>query len=361
MQAIFRIFALSVCFAVGAASGARAAVEMKMTVEQLVVFVRSSIQLKHEDRKLADYLRKVKLVDQLDESTIEELQGIGAKPKTMEVLRELREHSKDLQKAPEPSPKPLVRSIPPPDSIEQKRILDGVRKYALSYDKSLPDFLCTQVTRRFVDPTGLEFWRTQDIVTARLGYFEQKEDYKVVLVNNQPVDVPIERLSGATSRGEFGSMLKGIFDPGSDTRFEWERWATLRGKRMHVFSYHVDMAHSKWRIDYERREEIVPAYRGLIYVEQDTPIIRRITLEAEDIPLSFPVQQAATILDYDDATIGDRAYVLPLRAVVRMRSGKYITKNEVEFRMYRKFGTESTITYTPDPLPEDKTKEQPPK
>ena len=37
-----------------------------------------------------------------------------------------------------------------------------------------------------------------------------------------------------------------------------------------------------------------------------------------------------------------------------------MTKNDIEFRLYRKFGTESTIKFeTPDPLPEDQTKEKP--
>jgi len=82
-------------------------------------------------------------------------------------------------------------------------------------------------------------------------------------------------------------------------------------------------------------------------------------MEAEDIPPSFPIRQASTVLDYDFAKIADREYLLPLRAVVRMRQDKLLTKNEVEFRLYRKFAAEATITYTPDPLPEEQTKEQP--
>jgi hypothetical protein len=60
-------------------------------------------------------------------------------------------------------------------------------------------------------------------------------------------------------------------------------------------------------------------------------------------------------------TIAGSEYVLPLKAVVRMRSGKLLTKNEAEFRMYNRFGAEATITFEPDPLPEDATKEQPPR
>ena len=39
-----------------------------------------------------------------------------------------------------------------------------------------------------------------------------------------------------------------------------------------------------------------------------------------------------------------------------------LTENDVEFRLYRKYSTETDIKYdiTPDPLPEDKTKEAAP-
>jgi hypothetical protein len=90
--------------------------------------------------------------------------------------------------------------------------------------------------------------------------------------------------------------------------------------------------------------------------------VLRITTEAVDIPSSFPVQEAREVLDYEYVRIADRDYLLPLKAVVRMRHDKALNKNDVEFRMYRKFSAEADIKFdTPDPLPEDQTKEQPPK
>ena len=52
--------------------------------------------------------------------------------------------------------------------------------------------------------------------------------------------------------------------------------------------------------------------------------------------------------------------MLPLKAVLTSRAPRYATKNEIEFRLYRKFETGSTIKFdTPDALPEDQTKEKP--
>lgn len=334
-----------------------------LTVDQLVSFLRSSLQLKHSDKEIARYLGKVKLSESLSDRTIEELQGEGLGPKAVEVLHALRDASSNL-------PKPAARltpakpaPIPPPDSEEQARILAEVRENALNYTKNLPDFICTQVTRRYVDPTGLEFWQMQDVFTARLSYFEQNEEYKVVLVNNRMVNnVSIHSLGGATSTGEFGSLLRAILEPKSHAEFGWERWATLRGRRMYVFSYRVPLAYSQYRIDFERRMDIVVGHHGLIYVDKDAKMVARIKMEADGIPPSFPVQQASTQLDYDYSSIGDREYLLPLRAEVRMRHNKYLTRNDVEFRLYRKFSAEAVVTFdTPPPLPESKTKEEPPK
>lgn len=331
--------------------------EVRMTVDQLRSFIESSQRLGHTDKQVAEYLKNVKVTQKLEPGTVEDFTGTAG-PKTMEVLRRMVDATKTMPAPPPPPPKVVVQPIPPPDSIEQARVLNAVREYARDYSKKLPNFICTQVTRRYADPSGLEFWQQQDVVTAKLSYFEQKEDYKIVLVNNHYVNTTMDRIGGATSTGEFGSMMNEIFDAKTRASFEWERWATLRGNRMHVFTYKVPQETSEWRIVYEKKDSIKPAYHGLIYVDRDTQAVMRITLEAENIPYSFPVQQAMTTLDYDFQKISTADYVLPLKAVVRMRSAKLLIKNEVEFRNYNRFGAEATITFTPDAIPEEQLKEQ---
>ena len=51
--------------------------------------------------------------------------------------------------------------------------------------------------------------------------------------------------------------------------------------------------------------------------------------------------------------------MLPLKSVNTSSRTRFKSRNEIEFRLYRKFGTESTIKFeTPEPLPDDKTKEK---
>lgn len=331
-----------------------------LTVEQLSSFIRSSIQLKHPDKQVAGFLRNVKLKERLEDRTVEDLQGDGAGPKTLEALRELAAASKALPQAAAIKKAPAPVPIPPPSQEEQDRVLKEAREISLNFDKTLPDFICTQVTRRYADPTGLEFWRLMDTLTARLSYFERKEDYKLVLVNSKMVNVGYEDVGGAIRRGDFGTMLRDVFEPKYNARFQWERWTTLRGRRTHVFSYVAPQPSSDLTIAYERTDVVKVGYKGLIYVDRDTNMVTRIVQEAIDIPPTFPISQASTVLDYDYIDISGSQHLLPLRAVTRTRASKLLTKNETEFRLYRKFSAEATVTFTPDALPEEQTQEQPP-
>lgn len=337
--------------------------QRQMSVAQLEAFIKSSIQLKMPDQQVADYVHKIKLTNKLDERTVEDLQGQGAGRRTVLALKELITGSSALSAPPPPGaapPPPVV--IPAPDSIEQKRILAEVTQNALAYTENLPNFLCEEVTRRHGDPTGQENWRLIDTVQERLSYFEHKEDYKVVAVNNQLVtNMSHDQLGGATSAGEFGSMLAEIFSPETDTSFEWERWGKLRGRVMYVFSFRVRQSRSQYSIEErESRRRIIAGYHGLIFADRQTGMVMRIMLQCDDIPADFPVQNVSLDLNYDFIKVSDQEFVLPLRADLRSRDGRFMVWNQIEFHLYRKFGTESTIKFDiGDVVPDEKIQEQP--
>jgi hypothetical protein len=336
--------------------------QREMTVAQLVSFIKSSVQLHTPDRQVADYIHKLKLSDRLDDQTVENLQGLGAGPRTVAALKELTDATAKLAAAPPAAPVSSPAVIPAPSSGELKRILAELTEYARNYTKTLPNFICTQVTRKHVDPTGTESWISDGTVQEHLSYLNGEEDYKVVMVNDRPVtNVGHMQVAGNKSSGEFASMLAEVFDPDSHTDFEWDHWATLRGRRNYVFFFRVQQAFSRYSIkDEPSGRTIVPGYHGLVYADRDTGMVMRITMECDNIPASFPVQQAGEVLDYDFQKIADREFVLPLKADMRTRAGRIMAWNEIEFRLYRKFGTDTSITFdTPDPIPQDKLKEEP--
>jgi len=354
---------------------------MQMNVRQLADFVRSEIALKQQsDKKIGEYIRKIQLTEKLTDKTITDLEAQGAGPRTVEALQYLRDQTvkmkppvEDATYSPATAPDNTLTAgprtvslqpkliFPPPDSVRQKQILDQITEYALNYTENLPNFICTQVTRRYVDPNiSDDRYRIIDTVLVKLSYNEGQEHYQVVSVNDKATNIPFEQLRGGTvSTGEFGTLMRGIFEERSETQFGWDHWASIRGKRMAVFNYFIDSGHSDYSIDYNGEQRIITAYRGLVYADEHTGAISRITFQAVDIPKSFPVNTATEILDYDEVEINGQPYICPLKADVRLTAGREKTKNDIEFRLYRKFGTESVITYAPAPLPDSQTQEQP--
>lgn len=348
-----------------------------MSVAKLLDFVRSSLALKYDDGKIAKYVKTVTLTDKLDQKTIESLEAQGAGPKTVKALQELQQESAKM-----PAPKaaapanpmtgqagmsmPARYPQPPPlDSVRQKEVMDAMRNYAISYVQNLPNYLCVEVIERSVSFNGGEDYHPYDKVFVKLSFNEGRENYKVYLVNDRAVDTNLEKLGGAISQGEFGSLMKSIFDKKSQADIAWARWGKLRGKVMPVFSYFIDAGHSDYTLDYDNgAQRIITAYKGLIFADENTGAIARITFEAVDIPATFPIRQATTILDYDEQKIGNNSYILPLYAKIQMAGpNNQHTKNQETFKLYQKFGTESNIKFSDvdvgTPLPQDKTTEQP--
>ena len=128
---------------------AAAAQTQTLTLDQLMKFLTSSVELKMSDSDVAKFLVKTKLSERLDDVTIEKLLASGIGPKTLNALRTLRDQSQSMSTAKPPAPAPKVELPPAPNAIEQAAIIDEVREYALNYSKSLPNFLSTQVVRRY--------------------------------------------------------------------------------------------------------------------------------------------------------------------------------------------------------------------
>jgi hypothetical protein len=365
--------------------------QTQMNVEQLVEMVRSELATKfHTDKQIGAAIRQIELTEKLTDKTIIDLEAQGAQGKTVEALKYLRDKTANMRPPSQDStfspatakdqpvttenptatlaPKPAP--IPPPSSVRQQEIIQAMRDYAINYTKSLPNFFCVEVTRQHMDPNGGESYRSIGTILSKVGYNEGREYYNVYSINGKLTETTMDNVKsgGATSSGEFGSLMRTIFDPRSQAELNWERWTTLRGRRMAVFSYFVDSGHSEWYITYgadkNDQQRIVTAYRGSVFADANTGEIDRIKFEAVDIPRSFPVQATSEILDYDLVAISGQQFIVPLKAKLLMKAGRESSMNEIEFRNYRKFESDSFIKYdldpnAPPPIPSSATEEKP--
>jgi len=331
------------------------------SVDDLVGFIKTAIANHYPDKQVAQEVARIKLNSRLDETTVAELQHLGAQPKTVEALKQLAAASVSLPAAPVKM-QTTIAPPPAPSGEEQAQILSEIRERALDYSKNLPNYICLQQTKRHVDPTGSQGFRLVDRVVERLTYYEQKENYKVITINDAPVtnNLPHEKLPGAKSSGEFGSILREIFEPDTQTEFQWEKWTRLGPRVMHVFAYRIRQQRYGIRDD-ESKQEIHVGYHGLVYADRETKNVMRITLICDDIPADFPIHDVSLRLDYDFTAISNQQFLLPYHSELRSREGRLLVWNETDFRAYNKYSADASISFGGDidASADDKLKEQP--
>jgi len=240
-------------------------------------------------------------------------------------------------------------SMPPPSPEELTLIVEGARKHALSYSKTLPNFVCLETTNRSVDASSTGDWKRRDNIAELLRYVNGEETRTMVERNGERTSMQRSDLESTwpISVGEFGGLLNLVFKPESKTDFQWKEAARAGGETVQVLNYHVDAKNATMSLsDSSRRVGV--GFHGLVYVDSATGGIRRITLEGDNIPREFSIHAASMNVDYDFVTIGGHEYLMPMRAVMTLRRGKrQIDLNEMAFRGYRRYASQTKIVTTP--------------
>ena len=235
-----------------------------------------------------------------------------------------------------------------PTEAEATALIEKARNAALSYTASLPDFLCTEMVHRYQDPRGDNRWQRLDLLKVKLSFFEHREEYKLMEIDGKPTVLDYLNTGGPTSKGEFGSILLYLFHPKIEAEFRWKGWTTVHKHRAAVYTYKVDQAHTQFHVTYgpitDGPNHVLAPYYGEVVVDPESGRILRVTQHAV-LPVSFPIRESSATVEYDYADVGGREYLLPARAEITMAAAHYKTRNDVEFKEYRRFQTDATITF----------------
>jgi hypothetical protein len=253
---------------------------------------------------------------------------------------------------------------------EQARVLEIVRSSALQYSQKLPNFICTQITHRTVSAdvnfgtsfngasstlggTGIPVASrgqggVNDVIEEQLTYFDEFEHYEVVTVNGKKAGRREHmEFGGAISAGEFGTSLHNLFDPRSHATFSWDKAAKSGGRELYIFKFQVPSQDGAIVMDRDTDQKIFAGYTGRLFVDKELQQVVRITSEL-DLPTGFPIKMATISVDYKPVEIAGASYSLPSHSEVRMRDNSRLYVNEIEFKNYHKFVSESTIYYDSD-------------
>ncbi len=227
----------------------------------------------------------------------------------------------------------------------QKQLWDSAAKNAMGYLDQLPNFRCVQETHRFTAPAKTpDQLKEADSYQDELIFEEGKERYQRLESDGVKADnAPIEN-KGISSRNEFGSLLRGLFDPDVAATYHWAGRSMALGVLCQVFEFEVSRAKSNFVLHYGTDVASV-AYTGRVFIDEDAGMVRRLTIQGTGLSKDFGLQAPSLSLDYGMVKIGEKDYLLPLRSTLQLRRAKVFVRNETVFRGYRKFQAESQIKY----------------
>jgi len=240
---------------------------------------------------------------------------------------------------------PAADQRPTPE--EQRRTLDTARDIAINYSRKLPDFICTEQVQRTdrTSPTLI----TADRLTIQLSYSGQKEKQKLVAINGNRTEQPLESLEGLITGGQFGGLLAGVFDPSSNADFQWKEWSTVRKRPAAVYGYRIARAKSHYMLGHRLKNgsmgEEASGYHGDIVLDRESATVLRLTVSADDIPNDSGILRSSAEVDYAFVDVAGHSYLLPSQSQAHMERSYRQIANLVTFTDYRKFEVDTTIDF----------------
>jgi hypothetical protein len=236
---------------------------------------------------------------------------------------------------------------PAPGVSEQQAMLARITQNALHSQDELPDFICTQRTKRSEDASGKgKRFKQRDILEVEFTFIGRHPKWNLLKLDGKPTRLSYNRIrSGFLSDAilEFFSLPDSIFGDEIQPHFVWNRWETLNGRRTGVFSFRVPSSASQLALTNEWQANVV-GFHGLMYADASSETVTRIEVQL-DLPRDGPARECSIDVDYGMVTIADRQFLLPVKAVARMRTLLGMAKNETEVVRYQKYAADSSVTF----------------
>ena len=328
-----------------------------ISVQQLTDIVGSAEARGQPDKDIARKIAGIELSQRLTAGNLASLLGHAPGEQTKEALQTLADESSFLD-----PPVAEIPNQPSPTGVEQKAILERARNYTIGYVGKLPNFLCTLTVRRFDDDNSGKRFRLRDTVVGDLTLNAGRESTRVRMVNGAP-SIERQLTWGLRTHDEIGGLLAGVFADDSRLRATWSHWESLDGRRVAVFRYSLDKAHSHYTVSYCCRPGVVDvpttiptAAEGELFIDPPSGVILRITEQAVGIQIGFPIRKAAIMVEYAAVPIGRRSFICPVRSITlsdltipdAMALDAYSPSvkrslNEMQFSNYHEFHAETRI------------------
>jgi hypothetical protein len=382
-----RSFILAAILAVAASSHA-ASTKPEVTEKVSVNQLEQSLSLVHgkSDADMAQALSTLELTDRLSGVRLAHLEANLPGEKAQRALLIVADQSVFL-----PPPDDEIVADPAPDAAATRQMLVKIVAYVNTTVRQLPNLMAVRETTSFQDRPAED--RVDATGTLSLGYLPVHFMGKSALAvtyrdRKEVVDESATKalkhgtaVGGLATSGEFGPILSTVLADAIKGTITWARWEQGTAGRVAVFHYAVPDQKSNYNVEFccianGFRGDGQPdmqvfderaAYHGEIAFNAADGSILRLTLEAEMPPAGL-VPHAGIAIEYSSVEIGGRDYICPAKSVSILQAHTAMPQgtesrskykgpaktflNDVAFKDYRRFGSETHILAGYDQAPE---------
>jgi hypothetical protein len=295
-------------------------------------------------------LSTVVLTERLSETTLQSLLAERHDKKLRESLEMIADESTFLD-----PPSAEISADPPPDQVEQQRILSAAADYLSRAIPKLPDFFATRTAIFYREAAPYPGLNTTDMPEPL--HSEQQSKETVLYSKGEEVvssALPDTGTGGQPLQtyGTFGPILNVLEfllkSPGDVT---WGWWETSANGRRAVFRYRIAGTPTLDLVGCcypnggkDARIGISSGSHGEFVVDPETGAILRVQTES-DLPGFVPTKRSDMMVSYGPVEIGGKTYVVPLRSVNvwRSRSVATLLQWNVGFATWGPYETEMNV------------------
>jgi len=224
--------------------------------------------------------------------------------------------------------------------------IEKARAAAEAFSEKLPDYICKEFMTRYGSASRPVNWQALDVVSMDIVYQDGRERYQNVAINGKATHKEIEQIGGSWSTGEFATVLRDLFWPGTAANFRFRRTSSASGAEARVYDFEVRQPNSHWHIEVAS-QSINPAYKGSVWVAPGSGRVLRIEMQAQQLPREFPMDTVESAVDYENVRIGSAEFLLPVHSenLSCQRGTSNCSRIVIDFRNYHKYSADSSVEF----------------
>ncbi len=231
-------------------------------------------------------------------------------------------------------------------AFEEPEVIPRIRGRLKAALEKLPDYTCLETVERSRRPAPGAAWQPLDTIRLQVGVIDRKEMYS--WSGEQRFDGrELRELTGKgiAGNGSFAEHVRHIF-LGQGVEFTARTGETIGGREVLVFDFDLDAAFSRYTLRIPPHEAPV-GVRGSFAVDRETLDIRRLEVQAHEIPPDFGIARLSHRIHYAAVAIGARPVFLPASAEISVLAAdeKEEHRNVIEFSGCKQYEAESKLRF----------------